>query len=72
MEERRLGGGELRRAHSFSALCHSLIEDNAVFVAVGGSFGWLLLPRLLLVWLVMQIMLWWDRRSYRVQPEVSG
>ena len=55
-----------------AAICHSLLEDSVLFLAVGIPFFWITLPRLVLALLVV----WFERtrrrflrRSFRVGTE---
>lgn len=57
------------------SLCHSLIEDTAIMVALGGDIWMLLVGRLLLTFVVIRlIMLWFDKMPFggkRVAQDIA-
>lgn len=62
---RRLSRAEIDRLNRSVAVCHSLLEDTLLFVAVGAWWPWITLPRLLLAALVARadrLAVRWRRR----------
>jgi spore maturation protein SpmB len=46
-EECRISGQGIRELNVFIATCHSLLEDTLLFVAIGASALWIIVPRLI-------------------------
>ena len=72
IDEGRVSPREVRLIGVFIALCHALVEDTALFAAVGVPVILLLAPRVaagfLCCWALYCLMLWRNKRA--VQPRV--
>jgi spore maturation protein SpmB len=74
----RANDGSISRAARFYSLCwlslcHSLIEDTAIMVAVGGDVWMLLFGRLVLTFIVIRLlMLWFDKKPFRRNQMVEA
>ena len=66
---RKVSPREVRIIGVFMALCHALVEDTAIFLAVGVPLFFLLVPRLaaayLCCWGLHRFMVWRERREFQ-------
>lgn len=71
LDEGRVSSREVRIIGVFIALCHALVEDTGIFLAVGVPIFFLLVPRLaaafLCCWVLHRLMLW--RAAHRSNAE---
>lgn len=57
----RLGRGDVHALNISVALCHSLLEDTILFVAVGASALWITVPRLVMAAAAVWAYRFWER-----------
>ncbi len=55
VNENKISVGEARMLNNHLAVCHSLLEDSLLFIAIGASVFWVTIPRLLLAVAVVWI-----------------
>jgi len=60
--EQGLAAGERLALAVFLVTCHAVVEDTAIFVLLGGSAFWILVPRLVLA---LGLTAWLARRGRR-------
>jgi spore maturation protein SpmB len=79
VEEARAGRLSRRDVNALNisvALCHSLLEDTILFVAVGASALWIIVPRLLMAGVAVWVYRLWERvagdRAEPVAPEARA
>ncbi|HHT72791.1 MAG TPA: nucleoside recognition protein [Firmicutes bacterium] len=69
LDEGKVSPREVRIIGVFMALCHALVEDTAIFLAVGVPLFFLLVPRLaaayLCCWGLHRFMVWRERREFQ-------
>ena len=68
IEEAKAGRLDSRDVNSLNisvALCHSLLEDTILFVAVGAQAAWITLPRLAMAGAAVWVYRLWERRPGR-------
>ncbi len=65
----RFSGDELKRLHISLGLCHSMVEDPALFLALGVGFQWTVLPRLATAAVAVQLYGLVNVLRLRLRPE---
>jgi len=71
VEEGNLEKEELERLHLSIGINHSVVEDPALFMAIGLSPFWLYIPRLVMAILVVRLYGLWQSYSKRMQRAKS-
>jgi hypothetical protein len=67
-KEGHLGREELEGLHLSIGINHALVEDPALFLALGLSAFWLWVPRLITAMLAVRLLTLWQHTSKKLQP----